>query len=51
MGQKPLSEMTIKEFLHQQLELLAKESQRTLPEELPKLTFAMCEVVKLFVAL
>lgn len=35
-----------KEFLRQQMELLAEESKGSLPEELPKLTSAMCQIYR-----
>lgn len=44
MGNKPISEMTEKEILRQQLELLAERSKKCLDEELPKITEAMIAI-------
>lgn len=43
--EKKISEMTEKEILRQQLELLAEESSKALVEELPALTNAMINLV------
>lgn len=44
---KKISEMTEKEILRKQLELLAEISKESLAEELPQLSMAMCEIHKL----
>lgn len=44
---KKISEMTEKEILRKQLELLAEISKESLAEELPQLTEAMCKICKL----
>jgi len=45
--EKKISEMTEKEILRQQLELLAKESQNCAEELLPHLSVAMCQIYDL----
>lgn len=43
---KPISEMTEREILRQQLELLAERSEHCADEELPSISKAMIEISK-----
>lgn len=44
--EKDIKEMTIKEILRQQLELLAERSQDCMDEELPAITNAMVAIYR-----
>ena len=47
MEEKKIEEMTEKEILRQQLELLAKVSKDTADEMLPRLSESMCQIYSL----
>lgn len=47
MKEKKIEEMTEKEILRQQLELLAKVSKDTADEILPRLSESMCQIYRL----
>lgn len=47
MEEKKIEEMTEKEILRQQLELLAKVSKDTADEILPQLSESMCQIYSL----